>query len=184
MHFTRSINKEIFRYSFMAILFLWVPFNASFAQLASEIKAYATKIDSLQQAEMLEMKEYPDMSLCGGALSGWFFQDELVKMETVKALDSGYEKTMWWVRGDSLLMLECSRLRIMNSSEESDSTFKDVYFGCDKFDCEQKTFLIIRSVVPEIHETLNNQPVVPYSQGRVKSFFNCFEWIVQEMKSL
>ncbi len=66
------------------------PQHASFRK----INAYAKEVDRLKSAKRLTKYFYPNKS-CGGALDGWFLNDELVYLE---AFDGDYDqKTLYFV---------------------------------------------------------------------------------------
>jgi len=53
-------------------------------------KQFASKIDSLKNTGELVKKNYEDMSYCGGSLSGFYKNDELVLIESYYGAEAGY----------------------------------------------------------------------------------------------
>jgi hypothetical protein len=95
--------------------------------------------------------------------------------------------SLWSKESKNILITSTGGTHIVvpkEAKEYVDMIDKIEYFDCITYDCETRTLIFEQSEQPEIRETLNNKRVIPYNQTRIKNFLDCFNLIVQEMKSL
>jgi hypothetical protein len=86
-------------------IFIFLPILLSIdchAQTNS-IDQYAKYIDSLLSKKILKVKEYHQMSYCGGSLKGYYLNNKLVYINTIYGGELDVIDTKWYVKNNSLV---------------------------------------------------------------------------------
>lgn len=67
------------------------------------INSYVKKVDLLVKTNKLTIKEYPNMSFCGGALTGFYQSGVLIYIKSVYGGAMGATFTSYYLKDDKLL---------------------------------------------------------------------------------
>ena len=70
-----------------------------------EVEKYVNTVDSLKNENQLKKFFYPNMSFCGGALYGYYFQNKLVYIDAIYGGDLCYTSTIVYFKDTSVYKL-------------------------------------------------------------------------------
>ena len=80
------------------ILIFVSTYSYSQSLTANEIAKHVKIVDSLRQHKALKKISYRNMSFCGGALTGYYYEDKLVYIKAVYSAELGYTEQKLYLK--------------------------------------------------------------------------------------
>ncbi|MCU0361478.1 MAG: hypothetical protein MUF75_12340 [Bacteroidia bacterium] len=69
------------------------------------IEKHVKTIDSLKKADALQKLSYPDMSMCGGGLDGYYYKDKLVLIDATYQAELGFSSRTIYLKDTSFVKI-------------------------------------------------------------------------------
>lgn len=83
----------------------------------SEIESYVEYVDSMVEQNLLEKREYPNMSKCGGALNGYYLNDSLVLIDAIYGAELGAIFNTWYILNGSPILNKVNTVRLTEPAD-------------------------------------------------------------------
>ena len=160
-----------------------------FSQMET-LDSKSKKIDSLFKVKALEEKIYTEMSRCGGSLKGYYFDNELILIQTLYSGPLGFTDTKWYIENGRLF----KSVQFGFEYEEPENldeyckTHQTANHECDFSGLNAKTY---RSVfyetkkVSTFNKVENNEPFIlteANQKAEIKLLRSCFKSLLGELK--
>jgi hypothetical protein len=148
------------------------------------------KIDSLFKVKALEEKKYTEMSRCGGSLKGYYFEKELILVQTLYSGPMGFTDTKWYIENGKLFKSVQFGFEYQEpeSLDEYCKTHQTANHECDFSGLNAKTY---RSVfyetkkVSTFSKVENNEPFIlteANQNAEIRLLKSCFKSLLGELK--
>lgn len=170
-------------------LFFFLLSQTVFSQTET-LDAKSKKIDSLFKVKALEEKVFPQMSLCGGSLKGYYFKSKLIFIHTIYSGAMGFTDTKWYIENGKLFksVQFGFEYKEPENLDEYCKTHQTANHECDFSGLSAKTY---RSVfydtkkVSTFNKVENNELLILTEENQkteIKLLKSCFKSLVGELK--
>lgn len=171
------------------ISFFFLIFKSSFSQdSVSLINSHVSKVNLLVKANKLTLKEYQNMSFCGGALTGYFQNGELIYIKTVYAGEMGATFTDWYLNNGKIIYMKEVHSEYIPPKDFNDYCKKhhDKNGNCDFSGLKNteeihKTYFLQN---PKIIHSIDNKTINLNSEeinNYILNSINCLSSLIEEL---
>jgi hypothetical protein len=155
--------------------------------IITQTERYCSHIDSLKNSRLLDKYFYPNMSLCGGAVHGFYKNDQLVFINALHGAEFGYISRQYYYRDTILVKITEDRYLPADTLnwDKFCMNHKTSIGDCDYrlIPYDQTLTNIYFPGEPLVIQTLNTQKIALPDSEQINELIGCSSAIRKELRT-